>query len=56
MGWEWARDLRDACHGTGTAFYLKQQGGPQPGSRLEELPEDLRIREWPHASGSTTAA
>jgi len=54
MRWEWARDLRDACRDAETAFFMKQKGGVRPGSRLEELPEDLQIREWPrvrHGSG-----
>jgi protein gp37 len=51
MRWEWVRDLRDACRGTGTALFVKQGGGLRPGSTLEELPEDLRIREWPQLAG-----
>lgn len=44
---QWARDLRDACAATGTAFFVKQLGGARPGTALEDLPEDLRIREFP---------
>ncbi len=44
---EWARDLRDACAASGTAYFLKQLGGSRPGTALEDLPEDLRIREFP---------
>jgi protein gp37 len=44
---QWARDLRDACEATGTAFFMKQMGGSRPGTALEDLPEDLRIREFP---------
>lgn len=44
---QWARDLRDACAATDTAYFLKQLGGFRPGDRLEDLPEDLRIREFP---------
>ncbi len=48
---EWMRDLRDECEAQGVAFFLKQMGGSRPGTQLEDLPEDLRIREMP-ASGS----
>lgn len=44
---QWARDLRDACADTGTAYFLKQVGGSRPGTKLEDLPADLRIREMP---------
>ena len=44
---QWARDLRDACAESGTAYFLKQMGGARPGTALEDLPEDLRIREYP---------
>ena len=44
---EWVRDLRDACCAAGTALFVKQLGGVRPGTRLEYLPEDLRIREFP---------
>lgn len=44
---DWARDLRDACADAGTAFFFKQLGGPRAGTRLEGLPEELRIRQYP---------
>jgi protein gp37 len=44
---QWARDLRDVSQSTGTAFFVKQLGGARPGTKLEDLPEDLRIREFP---------
>lgn len=44
---EWARDLRTECSERGTAFFMKQLGGARPGTKLEDLPEDLRIREFP---------
>lgn len=47
MKHEWVRDLRDACEASGTAFFVKQMGGHRPGDKLEDLPEDLRIREFP---------
>lgn len=43
----WARDLRDCCEHEGVAFFMKQMGGARPGTALEDLPEDLRIREFP---------
>ena len=49
--WDWARDLRNASAENGTAFFLKQGGGHRPGDRLEDLPEDLRIRDYPLAGG-----
>jgi protein gp37 len=45
----WARDLRDACRDYSVACFVKQMGGHRPGSKLEDLPEDLRIRELPRA-------
>ncbi|MCA1572683.1 MAG: phage Gp37/Gp68 family protein [Chloroflexi bacterium] len=44
---QWARGLRDACRDSGTAYFFKQMGGARPGTKLEDLPEDLRIREFP---------
>lgn len=44
---QWARDLRDACNVAGAAFFMKQTGGLRPGTQLEDLPEDLRVREMP---------
>lgn len=44
----WARSLRDQCKAAGVAFFMKQLGGASDKrSRLGDLPEDLRIREWP---------
>lgn len=47
MRMEWARDLFEACEASGTAPFFKQLGGAHSGSRLEELPPDLRIRAFP---------
>jgi protein gp37 len=47
MDLEWARGLRDAARDAGTALFVKQLGGARPGTQLEDLPEDLRIREFP---------
>jgi len=44
---EWVRRLRDEADSEGTAFFVKQLGGARPGTKLEDLPEDLRIREFP---------
>lgn len=40
------------CDGRGyrTAFFIKQLGGHRPGTALDDLPEDLRIREFPAAA------
>lgn len=47
----WARSLRDECQDAGIAFFMKQLGGhPSKRDRLEDLPEDLRIRERPEAA------
>lgn len=44
----WARAVRDQCRGAGVAFFMKQMGGKRfPDDRLESLPEDLRVREFP---------
>lgn len=47
---DWARDLRDLAADYETAFFMKQTGGARPGTRLEDLPEDLRIREFPRST------
>lgn len=45
---DWARELRDQCAAQNVAFFMKQLGGRNgKRSTMEELPEDLRIREWP---------
>ena len=45
---DWARALRDQCAGAGAAFFMKQMGGhPEKRDRLEDLPKDLRIRQFP---------
>lgn len=45
---EWARDLLKQCRETGAAFWMKQLGGhPNKRHELEDLPEDLRVRELP---------
>lgn len=39
----WARDLRDQCQRSGTAFFMKQM------AKKAEIPQDLLIREFPNA-------
>lgn len=45
--YDWARQLRDDCEAFGISFWMKQGGGMRPPHELDELPEDLRIRELP---------
>jgi protein gp37 len=43
-----ARSLRDQCKEAGVPFFFKQMGGhPKKRAKLEEIPEDLRVREYP---------
>lgn len=45
---EWARDLLAQCKESNTAFWMKQLGGhPNKRHELADLPEDLRVREFP---------
>jgi len=45
---EWARSLRDQCKAAGVPFLLKQMGGVRDKrGALEDLPEDLQVREFP---------
>lgn len=45
---DWARSLRDQCVTAGGPFFFKQWGGhPDKRASLEDIPEDLRIREYP---------
>jgi protein gp37 len=44
----WARSLRDQCKSVGIAFFMKQMGGVRDKRHeLADLPEDLRVREFP---------
>ena len=46
--WDWARDIKKQCADADIAFWMKQGGGhPNKRHKLEDLPEDLRIRELP---------
>jgi protein gp37 len=50
MDVEWARAIRDDCR-PGVAFFMKQMGGRMDKrGEIDDLPEDLRIREFPSAS------
>lgn len=45
---DWARCLRDQCAAAGVAFMMKQMGGVRDKrGALDDLPEDLRVREFP---------
>lgn len=44
----WARDVRDQCASTYTAFFFKQMTGKKP------IPEDLMVRQFPTPKGKTT--
>ena len=45
---DWARSLRDQCRDAGVAFFMKQLGGARnKRDKIEDLPPDLQIREWP---------
>lgn len=53
MNIQWARGLRDQCANAraGTAFFMKQLGGyPDKRDQLEDLPPDLRIRQFPEVN------
>ena len=48
---DWARSLRDHCQAAGVAFFMKQMGGVRDKRHeLEDMPEDLRIREFPEGA------
>jgi protein gp37 len=57
----WARELRNFCHESGVAYFLKQLGtnpvvdgvpfklADRHGGEWHEWPEDLRVRDFPAA-------
>lgn len=48
---DWARSLRDQCQEAGIPYFMKQLGGVRDHrAELEDLPEDLRIREFPNST------
>jgi protein gp37 len=50
MAEEWARSLKEQCAYAGVPFFMKQMGGVRnKRGELEDLPEDLRVREFPKA-------
>lgn len=51
---DWFRSIRDQCQAAGVAMFMKQMGGTRDKrAKLEDLPEDLRIREFPLVGVST---
>ena len=57
MQLEWARSLRDQCQAAGVAYFFKQVGGhPDKRDKLSDIPEDLRIREFPCPIGTQVTA
>lgn len=48
---DWVRSVRDQCNSAGVAFFVKQMGGVRDKrGELSDLPEDLRIREYPEGA------
>lgn len=48
MDEEWARDIKAQCLDTGVDFFMKQMGGAiDKRHDLEDMPEDLRIQQFP---------
>lgn len=47
---DWARNLIKQAKAQGVAVWMKQLGGFRPGNSMGELPEDLRIREFPETA------
>lgn len=51
----WARSLRDQCVAAGVPFFMKQLGGwPDKRHKMEDFPEDLRVREFPEREHKAT--
>jgi protein gp37 len=48
MDLEWAESIVTQCEVVGIPVFVKQLGGyPDKRNRMEEWPEELRVREWP---------
>jgi protein gp37 len=48
FAWDWARKIQEQCAISGTKFFMKQGGGyPNKRHLLDDIPVDLRVREWP---------
>ena len=53
----WARGIRDQSARSGVAFFMKQLGGQRDKRhRLDQIPHDLQIREFPDGTVSTVEA
>lgn len=47
---EWAQEIKEQCQAAGVAYFFKQVGGhPDKRDKLSDIPENLRIREFPQA-------
>lgn len=49
MPHDWARDVRDQCASAKVPFFMKQMGGAT-NQRMQKIPDDLFIREFPGSS------
>ena len=56
MEMEWARNIVRQAKEQNVAVWMKQLGGLRPGGKLEDFPEDLRIREFPNEMKMMEAA
>ena len=57
MNPEWARSIRDQCFHNDVAFFMKQMGGAiDKRHDLEDMPEDLRIRQFPQLEATQCPA
>lgn len=46
--WDWARDVREQCRRYDVKFFMKQGGGVRnKREQIADIPEDLRVREFP---------
>lgn len=53
---QWARDLHSQCKAANVAFFMKQMGGVRDKRHnLEDLPEELRVREFPRFTAAGQA-
>ena len=51
MNPDWVRSIRGQCNGAGVAYFVKQMGGVRDKRHdLEDMPEDLRVREYPEVT------
>lgn len=48
----WFRGVRDQCRKAKVPFFMKQLGGAKKkGNKLEDIPKDLRVRQYPEIGG-----